>query len=300
MIQGSIVAIVTPMRANGAVDFDALDRLIEWHVESGTNGIVAVGTTGESPTLTVEEHLEVIKYCITRAGGRIPVLAGTGSNSTAEAISFSAESAANGADACLLVTPYYNKPSQEGLYQHFRAIAEAVDIPHVLYNVPGRTACTLELETTRRLAAIPNIVGIKEATGKVETGLRLIEEFGDSFAVYGGDDNIALALMLRGGRGTVSVTANVAPALMSRICRAALEGNEEEAKTLNERLMPLHANLFLEANPVPVKWALREMGMIESGIRLPLVELNYAYHDKVRQALRFAGIELTSAGAVAG
>lgn len=297
MIQGSIVAIVTPMLADGAVDYDRFDQLIDWHIASGTNGIVVVGTTGESPTLTMEEHCQVVKHCIEQVKGRLPVIAGTGSNSTAEAIFFTEHAANDGADACLLVTPYYNRPSQEGLYRHFRAVAEAVEIPQILYNVPGRTACTLELETTRRLAELPNIIGIKEATGRIETGIRLLEELGDGFAVYSGDDHLALPLMLRGGRGTVSVTANVAPGLMSRMCSAAIAGREDEAKRLNDQLMPLHINLFLEANPVPVKWALAEMGRIGRGIRLPLVELNAQYHEQVRQALEYAGIKLPAAAA---
>ncbi|MDP2284524.1 MAG: 4-hydroxy-tetrahydrodipicolinate synthase [Pseudohongiella sp.] len=291
MIEGSIVAIVTPMLPNGDIDYPAFDRLLEWHVKSGTDAIVVVGTTGESPTLTMEEHCAVIERCIKVINGRIPVIAGTGSNSTAEAIYYTNAARDLGADACLLVTPYYNKPSQEGLYQHFKKIAEEVDIPQILYNVPGRTGVDLLPETVSRLANIKNIVGIKEATGDLDRGQHVINLCGDRIAVYSGDDATALDLILAGAKGNISVTANVAPAQMHEVCRLALSGEKEKASLLNARLAGLHHALFLESNPVPVKWALNELGFIESGIRLPLVPLNEAYKIPVREAIRHAGLE---------
>lgn len=291
MIQGSIVAIVTPMLPNGDIDYPAFDRLLEWHVKSGTDAVVVVGTTGESPTLTMEEHCAVIERCIKVINKRIPVIAGTGSNSTAEAIYYTNAARDLGADACLLVTPYYNKPSQEGLYQHFKKIAEEVDIPQILYNVPGRTGVDLLPETVSRLANIKNIVGIKEATGDLDRGQHVINLCGDRIAVYSGDDATALDLILAGAKGNISVTANVAPAQMHEVCRLALSGEKEKASLLNARLAGLHHALFLESNPVPVKWALNELGFIESGIRLPLVPLNEAYKIPVREAIRHAGLE---------
>jgi 4-hydroxy-tetrahydrodipicolinate synthase len=291
MIQGSIVAIVTPMLPNGDIDYQAFDRLLEWHVKSGTDAVVVVGTTGESPTLTLEEHCAVIERCVKVINRRIPVIAGTGSNSTAEAIFYTKAARDSGADACLLVTPYYNKPSQEGLFQHFKKIAEEVDIPQILYNVPGRTGVDLLPETVSRLANIKNIVGIKEATGDLDRGRHIINLCADRIAVYSGDDATALDLILAGAKGNISVTANVAPAQMHEVCCLALSGEKEKASLLNARLAGLHHALFLESNPVPVKWALHELGFIESGIRLPLVPLNEAYKIPVREAIRHAGLQ---------
>ncbi|MAY56083.1 4-hydroxy-tetrahydrodipicolinate synthase [Pseudohongiella sp. SYSU M77423] len=291
MIQGSIVAIVTPMLPNGDIDFEAFDRLLEWHIESGTDAVVVVGTTGESPTLTMEEHCAVIARAVKTVAGRIPVIAGTGSNSTTEAIYYTHAAKEEGADACLLVTPYYNKPPQEGLYQHFKKIAEEVDIPQILYNVPSRTGCDLLPETVSRLADIKNIVGIKEATGDLDRGQQVISLCGDRIAIYSGDDATALDLILAGGKGNISVTANVAPAQMHEMCRLALAGEYEKASLLNARLAGLHNSLFLEANPIPVKWALSELGHIKAGIRLPLVPLNKAYHIPLREAIRHAGLD---------
>lgn len=292
MIQGSIVAIVTPMQKDGAIDYPAFDRLLEWHIANGTDAIVVVGTTGESATLTVEEHCDLVAHCVETVDHRVPVIAGTGSNSTAEAIYYTESARDHGADACLLVTPYYNKPSQEGLYRHFRAIAEKVDIPQILYNVPARTACDMLPETVERLAGLPNIIGIKEATGDLARGLETISRCGDQIAVFSGDDAIALPLMLGGARGNISVTANVAPAIMHELCVKAMNGMENEAIALNNKVALLHKTLFLEANPVPVKWALQQMGLIAVGIRLPLVELNPRFHDQLRNALITAGITL--------
>ncbi|WP_286238972.1 4-hydroxy-tetrahydrodipicolinate synthase [Neptuniibacter halophilus] len=286
MITGSIVALVTPMHSNGDVDWEALDKLVDMHLDKGTDSIVAVGTTGESATLNCDEHCQVIKRVVDRVAGRMPVIAGTGANSTAEAIELTAEAKRVGADACLLVTPYYNKPTQEGLYQHFKAIAEAVDIDQILYNVPGRTACDMQTETVLRLAEVPNIVGIKEATGDVERGVDLIQRAPEDFAVYSGDDPTAVELMLGGGKGNISVTANVAPAEMSELCRLAMAGETEQARDLNNRLMPLHEKLFVEANPIPVKWAMAEMGLMGLGIRLPLTVLADGCHAQVREAMQ--------------
>ncbi len=285
MYQGSMVALVTPMHADGSLDDDALGRLIEWHIEQGTQAIVSVGTTGESPTLSPDEHIQTIRRTVAFANGRIPVLAGAGGNSTAEAIHLARAAADAGADATLQVVPYYNKPSQEGLYQHFSAIAQAVDLPHIVYNVPGRTGRDLLPETVERLSGVANIVGIKEATGDPERARVILERCGDRLEVYSGEDPTARDLMLLGGHGDVSVTANVAPALMNEMCMAAVQGDTERAKALDERLAPLHEALFCEANPIPVKWALYEMGRIDSGIRLPLTPLDPQYHEKVRAAL---------------
>jgi 4-hydroxy-tetrahydrodipicolinate synthase len=290
MITGSIVAIVTPMRQEGQLDFDGLRALIDWHVGEGTDAIVIVGTSGESPTVNVEEHIDLIRVAVTHAAGRVPIIAGTGANSTAEAIALTNEASRLGADAALSVVPYYNKPTQEGLYQHFRAIAEAVPMPIILYNVPGRTIADLHNETVLRLAQIPNIVGIKDATGDMGRGAALIQAAPADFAVYSGDDASALALMLLGARGNISVTANVAPRLMHEMCAAALSGQWETARNINQRVLSLHRELFVEANPIPVKWALHRMGQIEAGIRLPLTPLSSAYYGRIEAALRQAGI----------
>ncbi|WP_237058011.1 4-hydroxy-tetrahydrodipicolinate synthase [Microbulbifer sediminum] len=290
MFSGSLVALATPMYADGGLDWDSLHNLVEWHIEQGTRAIVAVGTTGESATLSVNEHLEVIRRVVDQVGGRIPVIAGTGANSVTEAIELTENAAKCGADACLLVTPYYNKPTQEGLYQHYKTIARAVAIPQILYNVPGRTAVDMQPETVRRLASISNIVGIKEATGNIDRARELLEILPKDFAIYSGDDATALDLMLAGGHGNVSVTANVAPAAVSQVCEAALQGDAEKARAIDQRIQPLHRALFLESNPIPVKWALREMGRIDSGIRLPLTPLSPEHHATVREALRSAGV----------
>jgi len=290
MFQGSIVALVTPMRVDGSVDESSLRALVDWHVEQGTDAIVAVGTSGESATLDEREHCKVIRQVVEFAAGRIPVIAGTGANSTSEAISLTRCAADAGADACLLVTPYYNKPTQHGLYLHHKAVAEAVDIPQLLYNVPGRTACDMLPETAARLAEIPNIIGIKEATGKVERVPQLRELCGDDFVLLSGDDATTREFVLRGGRGCISVTANVAPAAMHSMVAAALRGDAAEAERIDSSLAELHRALFLESNPIPVKWALEEMGRIPPGLRLPLTRLSEQYHDAVRQALSRAGI----------
>ena len=278
------------MTANGEIDWPALDKIVDFHLDKGTDAIVAVGTTGESPTLDCEEHLNVIRAVIKRVGGRIPVIAGTGANSTQEAIELTERAAQAGADACLLVTPYYNKPTQEGLYQHFKAIAEAVNIPQILYNVPGRTSCDMLPDTVLRLSQIDNIIGIKEATGDLDRARELISRVPEDFAVYSGDDATAIELILMGGQGNISVTANVAPAEMARLCALGLQGDATAARELQARLMPLHKHLFVEANPIPVKWALAEMNLIDYGIRLPLTVLSEQYQDQVRDALRESGI----------
>lgn len=290
MIKGSLVAIVTPMHDDGSLDLERYRALIDWHIEQGTDGIVVVGTTGESPTVDFDEHRTLIRVAVEQAAGRIPVIAGTGANATREAIELSVYAKEVGADASLSVVPYYNKPTQEGLYQHFKAIAEAVDIPQILYNVPGRTVADISNDTVLRLAEIPNIVGIKDATGNLERGADLLRRAPRDFAVYSGDDATGLALMLLGGHGVISVTANVAPKLMHEMCAAALEGNLIRARELNNRLMGLHKYLFIEANPIPVKWALAELGLIRGGIRLPLTPLAPQYHGLVREAMKQAGI----------
>jgi 4-hydroxy-tetrahydrodipicolinate synthase len=290
MFHGSMVALVTPMHADGGLDKAALRRLIDFHVENGTTAIVSVGTTGESPTLDMDEHCEVIRLTVEHAGGRVPVIAGTGANSTTEAIELTRCAEAAGADACLLVTPYYNKPTQEGLYLHHRKIAEAVAIPQILYNVPGRTACDMLPATVLRLARIPNIVGIKEATGNLERAREIVRDGGPNFEVYSGDDATALDLMLLGGKGVISVTTNVAPRAMQDMCARALAGDEAGARAVNERLLDLHRTLFLEANPIPVKWALERMGLIAGGIRLPLTRLSAEHQPAVEAALRRAGV----------
>ena len=285
MITGSIVALVTPMKDNGEIDWVGLDKVVDFHLENGTDSIVAVGTTGESATLNCDEHCAVIKRVVERVNGRIPVIAGTGANSTTEAIQLTREAKRVGVDACLLVTPYYNKPTQEGLFQHFKAIAEAVDIPQILYNVPGRTACDMLPPTVLRLAEISNIVGIKEATGDLQRARLLIEKAPQGFAIYSGDDATAIEMIIAGGQGNISVTANVAPAEMAQVCRLGLEGKAEEARAIQTRMMPLHTQLFVEANPIPVKWAMHEMGLIDLGIRLPLTVLSEECRPVVRQAL---------------
>lgn len=290
MIQGSMVALVTPMLADGTVDQAALYKLLDWHVEQGTSAIVSMGTTGESATLDEKEHCEVIRLTVEYIAGRIPVVAGTGANSTTEAISLTRCAAEVGADACLLVTPYYNKPTQKGLYLHHKAIAEAVAIPQILYNVPGRTACDMLPETVGRLSSIENIVGVKEATGDVDRIGAIRKLAGENFAIYSGDDATGCESMLLGGNGVISVTTNVAPAMMATLCQAALAGDRAGAETIDARLSALHRDLFLESNPIPVKWALAEMGMIQEGIRLPLTWLSEEYHAPLRQAMHQAGL----------
>lgn len=290
MFSGSMVALVTPMRADGSVDSDSLRKLVEFHIDNGTDGIVAVGTTGESATLSVEEHCDVIRQIVEQVNGRIPVIAGTGANSTAEAIELSEYARDLGVAAVLLVVPYYNRPTQQGLYLHFKAIAEAVDIPQILYNVPSRTACDLLPETVGRLAKIKNIIGIKEATGDVRR-VQLIKDLVDAdFQLYTGEDGNTVDFILAGGRGVISVTANVAPKLMHEMCMAAMAGDADKARQINDKLAPLHRYLFSESNPIPVKWALHEMGLIPSGIRLPMTVLSEQFHQPVRDALAAAGV----------
>ncbi|TCM68700.1 4-hydroxy-tetrahydrodipicolinate synthase [Acinetobacter calcoaceticus] len=290
-IQGSIVAIVTPMHEDGSVDWKSLEKLVEWHIEHGTNSIVAVGTTGEASTLSMAEHTQVIKEIIRVANKRIPIIAGTGANSTHEAIELTKEAKALGADAALLVTPYYNKPTQEGLFQHYKAVAEAVDLPIVLYNVPGRTGVDMQNETIIRLADIANIIGIKDATGDVPRGQALLQGLvGKDMTVYSGDDATAWQLMGHGAKGNISVTANIAPKLMSEICAAALAGNLQLAEEINNKVSKLNNILFCESNPIPVKWALYEMELIGSGIRLPLTPLAEQYRTPLREELKAAGV----------
>lgn len=289
-IVGSIVALVTPMHPDGSVDYDGLRRLIDWHVAEGTDCVGVVGTTGESPTVSVEEHCEIIRVAVEHAKGRVPIMAGAGGNSTAEAIELSRYAKKVGADCTLQVVPYYNKPSQEGIYRHFKAIAEAVDIPVVLYNVPGRTVADMQHDTVLRLAQVPGIVGIKEATGSIERAQWLIKEVPSHFAVYSGDDSTAVALMLLGGKGNVSVTANVAPKLMHELCIAAIEGNIKRATAIQMQLLPLHKTLFCEPSPAPTKWAMAQMGLTGNHLRLPLVPLTDAGIASVGQALRAAGL----------
>lgn len=290
MISGSLVALVTPMDSRGDLDWVALERLIDFHLDQGTDGIVAVGTTGESATLDMNEHKEAIRRVVDQVAGRIPVIAGTGANSTREAVELTEAARSVRADACLLVTPYYNKPTQEGLYQHHRYIAEAVAIPQILYNVPGRTACDMLPETVDRLAGIPNIVGIKEATGDLQRARELIDRVADRISVYSGDDATAAELILLGGKGNISVTANVAPRQVHELCKAALAGDADTARRINESLMTLHKMMFIESNPIPVKWALHEMGLIGDGLRLPLTPLSARCHEPVREALRQCGL----------
>jgi 4-hydroxy-tetrahydrodipicolinate synthase len=290
MIQGSIVAIVTPMHSDGSLDIPGLRKLIDWHIAEGTDGIVIVGTSGESPTVSVEEHCELIKVAVEHAAGRVPVIAGTGGNSTAEAIELTRYAQTVGADAALLVVPYYNRPTQEGMYRHFRKIVESVDLPAILYNVPGRTVADMSNDTILRLAQVPGIIGLKDATGNIGRGADLLRLAPKTFSVYSGDDPTAMALMLCGGKGNISVTANVAPKAMHQMCMAAMEGRVADAVELNNRMFPLHNKLFVEPNPIPVKWAMAQMGLMEDGIRLPLTPLHQDYHGAVAAALREAGV----------
>lgn len=290
MITGSIVAIVTPMHEDGSLDFASLRKLVDFHVAEGTDAIVVVGTTGESPTVNVDEHCELIRVTVEHAAGRIPVIAGTGANSTAEAIELTEFARKAGANAALSVVPYYNKPTQEGLYRHFRAIAEAVELPVLLYNVPGRTVADMSNDTVLRLAEVPGIIGIKDATGNLERACDLITRAPKDFALYSGDDMTCVASIMLGFHGNISVTANVAPRLMHEMCAAALAGDVVTAKTIHFKLLGLHRDLFCEANPIPVKWAVQQMGMMPDGIRLPLTPLSEANHERVRAAMRRAGV----------
>ncbi len=290
MLTGSLVAIVTPMTIDGSLDYPALGQLIDWHIEQKTDALVVVGTTGESPTVDVEEHCELIRYTVERTDGRLPVIAGTGGNSTSEAIELSRCAFEYGANFSLSVAPYYNKPGQDGLYRHFRTIAEAVDLPIILYNVPGRTVTDISNDTVLRLAEVDGIVGLKDATGNLQRATDLIHRAPADFALYTGDDATALPFMLLGGHGVISVTANVAPHDMHALCEAAFAGNLPLARDINRRLFALHTDLFIEANPIPVKWALQEMGKIAGGIRLPLTPLDEQHHPRVRAALHSAGI----------
>lgn len=292
MFKGSLVAIVTPMHEDGRLDLESFRALIDFHVEQGTDGIVVVGTTGESPTVNYEEHHILISTAVKHTAGRIPVIAGTGANSTTEAIDLSSYAKDAGANASLSVVPYYNKPSQEGLYQHFRAVAEAVDIPQILYNVPSRTVADIANETVLRLSQIPNVVGIKDATGDMGRGFDLLSKSPQDFAVYSGDDASSLALLLQGGHGAISVTANVAPKLMHEMCVAAFAGDLITARAVNNKLLRLHWDLFVEANPIPVKWAVAQMGLIDTGLRLPLTQLSVQYHQVIRDAMHQAGVVL--------
>ncbi|WP_047393719.1 4-hydroxy-tetrahydrodipicolinate synthase [Chitinibacter sp. ZOR0017] len=290
MLTGSLVALVTPMDVNGEIDFPTLRKLVDWHIEQGTNGIVAVGTTGESPTLDVHEHIAVVKAVVEQAAGRVPVIAGTGANSTREAIHLSNEALRVGANYGLSVVPYYNKPTQAGLYQHFKSIAENTALPTLLYNVPGRTGCDLSNDTALQLAELTNIVGIKDATGNMERAAELAKRAPAGFGLYSGDDATTLPFILLGGHGTISVTANVAPKAMSEMCAAAAQGNIARARELNDPLQGLHRHLFIEANPIPVKWALETMGKIPAGLRLPLTRLSEGAQSTLKQAMQAAHI----------
>lgn len=292
MFHGSMVAIVTPMHLDGSIDETSLRRLIDWHIAEGTQAIIIVGTTGESPTLTAKEKVRVIKVAVEQAAGRVPVIAGTGSNSTSVAIEHTRNAMEVGADACLVITPYCNKPTQEGLYLHFKAIAEAVALPMIMYNVPSRTACDLLPATIARLSSISNIVGVKEATGKLERVGEILAACDNKIDVFSGDDATAIDLILLGARGVISVTANMLPKAMYEVCAVALKGEKEKALQLNQQLMPLHKALFFEANPIPLKWALHQMGLIPAGIRLPLTPLSEQYHQPLRLAMHEAGIKL--------
>ncbi|OXC72571.1 4-hydroxy-tetrahydrodipicolinate synthase [Caballeronia sordidicola] len=289
-IRGSIPAIVTPMHEDGSLDLPAFRKLIDWHVEEGTNGLVVVGTSGESATLSVDEHILMVKTAVEHTAKRFPIIAGAGGNSTSEAVELAKAAKEVGADATLQVVPYYNKPTQEGMYQHFRRIAESVDLPVILYNVPGRTVADMNHDTVLRLADVPGIVGVKEATGNIDRAANLIKYAPAHFAIYSGDDPTAIALMLLGGHGNISVTANVAPRAMSELCRAALAGDAITARKIHLSLLSLHKQMFCESNPIPAKWALAALGRMESGIRLPLTPLDARYHDAVRDALRETGL----------
>ena len=295
MLKGSLVAIVTPMFEDGSLDLPRLRSLIDFHIREGTKGIVIVGTTGESPTVDFEEHCALIRAAIEHAAGRVPIIAGTGANSTREAIELSAYAKQAGADMSLSVVPYYNKPTQEGLYRHFRAIAEAVDLPQILYNVPGRTVADMQNDTALRLAQVPNIIGLKDATGSMERGAELLRRAPKNFAVYSGDDGTGLALLMLGAHGVISVTANVAPRLMQEMCAAVFAGDFPRARSHNNKLLGLHRHLFVEANPIPVKWVLQQMGLMEGGIRLPLTSLSSSFHDLLRGAMEQADIAATAA-----
>ena len=292
MLTGSMVAMVTPMNGDGSIDWAGLERLIEHHVDQGTDAIVSVGTTGESATLNHGEHAEVIERTVKAVAGRIPVIGGTGSNSTEESIALTRTAQQAGVRACLLVVPYYNKPPQEGLYQHFRSIAEAVSVPQILYNVPGRTACDMVPDTVGRLAALENIIGIKEATAEVNRVAEIRERAGEEFLLLSGDDATACDFLLAGGHGVISVTANVAPRLMHELCSAVLQGDAASARDIDSRLQALHRDLFLEANPIPVKWAVHELGLVKAGIRLPLTWLSEQYRDKVKAAMNYAEVTI--------
>lgn len=290
MFQGSIVALVTPMNTDGTVNKKSLHDLVEWHIANQTDALVVVGTTGEAATLTEDEQFDLISTVVSQVAKRIPVIAGTGSNSTDHTIKLTRQAQKAGADAALIVTPYYNKPTQQGLYEHYKHVADAVSLPIILYNVPGRTACDLLPETVARLAILPHIIGIKEATGKLERAEEIRTRCGDTFAIYSGDDATALGLMFLGAKGVISVTSNIAPQKMHDLCKAALAGDKKRATQLNDELMPLHTNLFLESNPIPAKWALHHMGRIPSGVRLPLTELSEQFHPELKQAMRSAGV----------
>ncbi len=290
MLKGSLVAIVTPMSEDGTLDFDALRKLVDFHIAEGSDGLVVVGTTGESPTVSVDEHVELIRVVVEQAAGRVPVIAGTGANSTKEAIALSQMAKDVGADMTLSVVPYYNRPTQEGMYLHFKAIAEAVDIPMIVYNVPGRTVADMSNDTALRLAAIPNIVGIKDATGNLERCADLVKRAPKDFALYTGDDATAMAFMLLGGHGVITVTGNVAPKAMHELCVKSLAGDIAGARAINDKLMGLHKHLFIEANPIPVKWAVQQMGLIKGGIRLPLTPLTEGCHNTVKQAMQQAEV----------
>lgn len=290
MYTGSMVALVTPMHPDDSVDFEALAGLVEFHIANGTRAIISMGTTGESATLDMDDHCEVMRRTVEIAAGRIPIIAGTGANSTSEAIELTQCAKNGGADACLLVTPYYNKPTQEGLYLHHKKIAETVDIPQILYNVPGRTAVDMQTETVRRLSEVPNIIGIKDATGDLDRLAEMQAVLAENFGLYSGDDETGTEFMLRGGHGVISVTANVAPKIMSQMCEAAIAGDRARAEELNEPLTGLHSKLFVEANPIPVKWVLAEMGLMGHSIRLPLTQLSEGFHGEVREAMKQAGV----------
>ena len=290
MLTGSFVALVTPMLKDGSIDWQALEHLIHWHIEQGTDAIVITGTTGESATLSTTEHYAVIEAAIKIVNRKIPVIAGTGANATSEAIALTRDAEKLGADACLLVAPYYNKPTQEGLYQHYKAVAESVAIPQILYNVPGRTACDIGTETVLRLAELDNIAGIKEATGDLERARTLIKKCPDGFAIYSGDDFTAIDLILSGGHGSISVTANLIPAELASLVKTALSGNQQKAQTIQNNIMPLHQALFVESNPIPVKWALSYLRRIQPYMRLPLTPLDNKYQTQVKQALAASGL----------
>ena len=295
MVKGSLVAIVTPMLEDGAIDWPAYRRLIDWHIEQGTSGIVAVGTTGESPTLDMSEHGELIKVAVQQAAGRVPIIAGAGGNSTREAIELTTHAHKVGASATLQVVPYYNKPTQEGMFQHFQAVAQAVDLPVILYNVPSRTVADLQTETVVRLAQIPNVIGLKDATGDMVRGIGLLRELAklnleQSFFLYSGNDDSCLALMAVGGSGVISVSANIAPAAMAAMCKAALAGDIASARKINDKLFPLHTVLYAETNPIGFKWAMSELGLCQNALRLPLVKLSPAHYDRIRAALKDSGV----------